>query len=388
MDSELIDTEVVDDQAGLISIVEELSNSDIYAIDTEFHREKTYFAKLALIQLRWSDRLAIIDPLNLDLSVLSKIFHSNSVAVFHAGSQDLEILHRAAGAVPRSIFDTQIAAGFLGMRTPSLSSLHENLLGLKLTKGDRLTDWLQRPLKESQLQYAASDVRYLLELHQVLTERLIKLKRYEWAEAEFVTFLEKRQKLIDPKDAWQRIKEAKHLNKQARGVAQALAEWRELAAQKNDIPIRYIMSDLALVGIAQRKPTKLSDLKNIRGFDYAQYQKEKGQHLLKIVEKGLKADPVPSLKSRKKSLPPEMRPAVTLLSAWLSQFATDQNIDPALLGSRSDIEELLRGESDSRLQVGWRHEEVGEQVDNLLKGKSSLSFENGRLVIESRGTLA
>ena len=388
MDSELIDTEVIDDQAGLISIVEELSNSDIYAIDTEFHREKTYFAKLALIQLRWSDRLAIIDPLNLDLSVLSKIFHSNSVAVFHAGSQDLEILHRAAGAVPRSIFDTQIAAGFLGMRTPSLSSLHENLLGLKLTKGDRLTDWLQRPLKESQLQYAASDVRYLLELHQVLTERLIKLKRYEWAEAEFVTFLEKRQKLIDPKDAWQRIKEAKHLNKQARGVAQALAEWRELAAQKNDIPNRYIMSDLALVGIAQRKPTKLSDLKNIRGFDYAQYQKEKGQHLLKIVEKGLKADPVPSLKSRKKSLPPEMRPAVTLLSAWLSQFATDQNIDPALLGSRSDIEELLRGESDSRLQVGWRHEEVGEQVDNLLKGKSSLSFENGRLVIESRGTLA
>ena len=388
MDSELIDTEVVDDQAGLISIVKELSNSDIYAIDTEFHREKTYFAKLALIQLRWSDRLVIIDPLNLDLSVLSKIFHSNSVAVFHAGSQDLEILHRATGAVPRSIFDTQIAAGFLGMRTPSLSSLHENLLGLKLTKGDRLTNWLQRPLKESQLQYAASDVRYLLELHQVLTERLIKLKRYEWAEAEFVTFLEKRQKLIDPKDAWQRIKEAKHLNKQARGVAQALAEWRELAAQKNDIPIRYIMSDLALVGIAQRKPTKLSDLKNIRGFDYAQYQKEKGQHLLKIVEKGLKADPVPSLKSRKKSLPPEMRPAVTLLSAWLSQFATDQNIDPALLGSRSDIEELLRGESDSRLQVGWRHEEVGEQVDNLLKGKSSLSFENGRLVIESRGTLA
>ena len=388
MDSELIDTEVVEDQAGLISIVKELSNSDIYAIDTEFHREKTYFAKLALIQLRWSDRLAIIDPLNLDLSVLSKIFHSNSVAVFHAGSQDLEILHRVAGSVPRSIFDTQIAAGFLGMRTPSLSSLHENLLGLKLTKGDRLTDWLQRPLKESQLQYAASDVRYLLELHQVLTERLIKLKRYEWAEAEFVTFLEKRQKLIDPKDAWQRIKEAKHLNKQARGVAQALAEWRELAAQKNDIPNRYIMSDLALVGIAQRKPTKLSDLKNIRGFDYAQYQKEKGQHLLKIVEKGLKADPVPSLKSRKKSLPPEMRPAVTLLSAWLSQFATDQNIDPALLGSRSDIEELLRGESDSRLQVGWRHEEVGEQVDNLLKGKSSLSFENGRLVIESRGTLA
>ena len=261
------------------------------------------------------------------------------------------------------------------------------MLGIKITKGDRLTDWLQRPLSESQLRYAASDVRHLLDLHQVLTERLIELKRYEWAKAEFATFLEKRQKLIDPKDAWQRIKEAKHLNKQARGVAQALAEWREIAAQKNDIPNRYIMSDLALVGIAQRKPTKLSDLKNIRGFDSAQYQKEKGQHLLKIVGRGLEADPIPSLKNRKKSLPPEMRPAVTLLSAWLAQFATDMNIDPALLGSRSDIEDLLRGESNSRLQEGWRHEEVGEQVDNLLQGKCSLSFNNGRLVIEERGTL-
>ena len=147
------------------------------------------------------------------------------------------------------------------------------------------------------------------------------------------------------------------------------------------------MSDLALVGIAQRKPTKLSDLKNIRGFDSAQYQKEKGQHLLKIVGRGLEADPIPSLKNRKKSLPPEMRPAVTLLSAWLAQFATDMNIDPALLGNRSDIEDLLRGENNSRLQEGWRHEEVGEQVDNLLQGKCSLSFNNGRLVIEERGTL-
>ena len=111
MDSELIDTEVIDDQAGLISIVEELSNSDIYAIDTEFHREKTYFAKLALIQLRWSDRLAIIDPLNLDLSVLSKIFHSNSVAVFHAGSKTLrsfiERLEQFLGvfSIPKSLLD-------------------------------------------------------------------------------------------------------------------------------------------------------------------------------------------------------------------------------------------------------------------------------------------
>ena len=109
--------------------------------------------------------------------------------------------------------------------------------------------------------------------------------------------------MIDPKDAWQRIKEAKHLNKQARGVAQALAEWRELAAQKNDIPNRYIMSDLALVGIAQRKPTKLSDLKNIRGFDYSQYQKEKGQHLLKSLKRVLRLIQSQALKVERNPCP-------------------------------------------------------------------------------------
>ena len=386
MESECITLEVIDDQDALLAIVKELLDVEIFAIDTEFHREKTYYPKLALLQLRWADRIAILDPLDLELTKLAPVFSSNSLAVFHAGSQDLEVLHRATGAVPCNIFDTQIAAGFVGMRTPSLASLHENLLGIKLSKGDRLTDWLQRPLTDSQLEYAASDVRYLLDLYQELISRLGELDRLTWATAEFDSFLDKRQKSIDPSDAWQRIKEAKHLNKNSRGVAQALAEWREVTAQKNDIPNRYVMSDLALVGLAQRKPTSLGDLRNIRGLDSSQFQGDKGRHLLKIVGRGLNADPPRLLKNHKRPLKPELRPAVTLLSAWLTQIAADKNIDPALLGSRSDIEELLRGESDCKLRQGWRQQEVGEQIDNLLNGKSSLAFDDGRLVIDKRGT--
>lgn len=386
MESECITLEVIDDQDALLAIVKELLDVEIFAIDTEFHREKTYYPKLALLQLRWADRIAILDPLDLELTKLAPVFSSNSLAVFHAGSQDLEVLHRATGAVPCNIFDTQIAAGFVGMRTPSLASLHENLLGIKLSKGDRLTDWLQRPLTDSQLEYAASDVRYLLDLYQELISRLGDLDRLTWATAEFDSFLDKRQKSIDPSDAWQRIKEAKHLNKNSRGVAQALAEWREVTAQKNDIPNRYVMSDLALVGLAQRKPTSLGDLRNIRGLDSSQFQGDKGRHLLKIVGRGLNADPPRLLKNHKRPLKPELRPAVTLLSAWLTQIAADKNIDPALLGSRSDIEELLRGESDCKLRQGWRQQEVGEQIDNLLNGKSSLAFDDGRLVIDKRGT--
>ena len=387
MESECITLEVIDDQDALLAIVKELLDVEIFAIDTEFHREKTYYPKLALLQLRWADRIAILDPLDLELTKLAPVFSSNSLAVFHAGSQDLEVLHRATGAVPCNIFDTQIAAGFVGMRTPSLASLHENLLGIKLSKGDRLTDWLQRPLTDSQLEYAASDVRYLLDLYQELISRLGDLDRLTWATAEFDSFLDKRQKSIDPSDAWQRIKEAKHLNKNSRGVAQALAEWREVTAQKNDIPNRYVMSDLALVGLAQRKPTSLGDLRNIRGLDSSQFQGDKGRHLLKIVGRGLNADPPRLLKNHKRPLKPELRPAVTLLSAWLTQIAADKNIDPALLGSRSDIEELLRGESDCKLRQGWRQQEVGEQIDNLLNGKSSLAFDDGRLVIDKRGTI-
>ena len=386
MESECITLEVIDDQDALLAIVKELLDVEIFGIDTEFHREKTYYPKLALLQLRWADRIAILDPLDLELTKLAPVFSSNSLAVFHAGSQDLEVLHRATGAVPCNIFDTQIAAGFVGMRTPSLASLHENLLGIKLSKGDRLTDWLQRPLTDSQLEYAASDVRYLLDLYQELISRLGDLDRLTWATAEFDSFLDKRQKSIDPSDAWQRIKEAKHLNKNSRGVAQALAEWREVTAQKNDIPNRYVMSDLALVGLAQRKPTSLGDLRNIRGLDSSQFQGDKGRHLLKIVGRGLNADPPRLLKNHKRALKPELRPAVTLLSAWLTQIAADKNIDPALLGSRSDIEELLRGESDCKLRQGWRQQEVGEQIDNLLNGKSSLAFDDGRLVIDKRGT--
>ena len=387
MESECITLEVINDQDALLNIVKELLDVEIFAIDTEFHREKTYYPKLALLQLRWADRIAILDPLDLELTKLAPVFSSNSLAVFHAGSQDLEVLHRATGAVPCNIFDTQIAAGFIGMRTPSLASLHENLLGIKLSKGDRLTDWIQRPLTDSQLEYAASDVRYLLDLYQELISRLGELDRLTWATAEFDSFLDKRQKSIDPSDAWQRIKEAKHLNKNSRGVAQALAEWREVTAQKNDIPNRYVMSDLALVGLAQRKPTSLGDLRNIRGLDSSQFQGDKGRHLLKIVGRGLNADPPRLLKNHKRPLKPELRPAVTLLSAWLTQIAADKNIDPALLGSRSDIEELLRGESDCKLRQGWRQQEVGEQIDNLLNGKSSLAFDDGRLVIDKRGTI-
>ena len=181
MTSNFIQPRIIDDQSQLDSVISDLHKVTTYAIDTEFHREKTYYPRLALIQIRWDNNIVLIDPLEVNLKGLSSIFRSDTLAIFHAGSQDLEVLLRAVGEVPKQIFDTQIAAGFIGMRTPSLAALHETMLGIKLAKGDRLTDWFRRPLSENQIQYAASDVRYLLEIHQKLIHELDDRNRLGWA---------------------------------------------------------------------------------------------------------------------------------------------------------------------------------------------------------------
>ena len=154
----------IDTDADFELLVTELDVVSDYAIDTEFHRERTYFAQLALVQLAWHGGIAVIDPLSVDLVPLAKLFRKDAIAVLHAADQDLEVLERATGAVPTQMFDTQLAARFLGMSSPSLVSLAEKMLGLRLEKGDQLADWTRRPLRSEQLQYAAHDVAHLIEL--------------------------------------------------------------------------------------------------------------------------------------------------------------------------------------------------------------------------------
>jgi ribonuclease D len=164
-------------QAEFDEVVDELCHQPRYAIDTEFHRERTYFPKLALVQLGWDDQIVLVDPLAVDLSSITRLFASPSIAVFHAAQQDLDVLTHSVKAVPAHMFDTQLAAGFTGYSTPSLLSLLHAELGVAASKGDRLTDWLRRPLTPEQQHYAAGDVAHLLELHDRLSAKLTKLGR-------------------------------------------------------------------------------------------------------------------------------------------------------------------------------------------------------------------
>ena len=375
---------IVNTDIEFARVIERLMDQPSYALDTEFHRERTYFPKLALVQIAWPGDLVLVDPLAVDLRPFSEILESDSVAVLHAADQDLEILELECGTVPRVLFDTQIAAGFLGLSTPSLTTIYERFVDFRVGKGDRLTDWLQRPLTEGQLTYAANDVARLLEVRDRIVEQLEERGRLSWALDECEIQRVRLRGQRNPDEAWRRIKETRQLRGSARSVARSLAAWRERRAASLDIPVRYVLSDIALSGIAQRPPKDRRDLEKIRGFDRGT-RDDVIAEILAAVTHGL-ADKTPILDDTVQGgVEKDLRPAIALISAWIAQLARDLELDASILATRGDIEAFLRGEATARLSTGWREELAGRPVRSLLEGGAAVAFAgNGELVIEER----
>ncbi len=359
--------------------------ADRYAIDTEFHRERTYYPQVALIQLAWDGGLALIDPLEVDPKPLAALLDGDGTCIVHAGVQDLEVLELSCGTIPATIFDTQIAAGFLGVSTGSLTSLLDRFLSISLPKGDRLTDWLRRPLTDKQLRYAASDVEHLLALTDRLTADLEAEGRTQWAREECDLLRERPRNRRVPEDAIGRIKEARSLKGQAYQVASALAAWREHRAAARNTPIRQVLSDLGIVAIAQLAPTSADQLKGLRGVEGRHLRNGADADIIETVAQGLRADPATRSKPRAPELPRHLRPVVTLVTTWIAQLARDHRLDPALLATRSDVEALLKDEPECRLNHGWRQALVGKPVAQLVAGDAAVAFDgDGNLVLEAR----
>lgn len=374
----------VDDAAQLAALVDELTEVPAYALDTEFHRERTYYPRLALLQMAWADGLVLIDPLTLDLKPLAALLDGPGLAVLHAADQDLEVLQRACGTVPARLFDTQVAAGFVGMSSPSLQSVVDKLLGLPLQKGDRLTDWTRRPLTADQQSYAASDVEHLLALHADLTARLDERGRLDWVEDECELLRTRARWDTEAEKAWWRVKEARSLRGGARGVAQEVAAWRERRAAALDLPPRFVLPDLALASIAQRPPATIAELREVRGLDGRYTKADAATTLLEAVRRGQDLPTSALRQPPSDELDRRLRPAVALVSAYVGQLAADLEIDSTLLATRGDVHALLRHEPDARLSTGWRRRLVGEPVARLVEGRAALAFSGHNLVIEDR----
>jgi ribonuclease D len=368
----------INDDAGLADVVRDAVSAEIYALDTEFHRERTYFPRLALVQLQWGTTNVLIDPLAVDPRGLAPLMRSTGLAVLHAAQQDLEVLQYAVGSVPDRLFDTQVAAGFIGYSTPSLASLVQSRLKVSLSKGDRLTDWMRRPLTKSQSEYARSDVAYLEQLHESIASRLDELGRRSWVEQACEELRQRPWGESNPDDAWLRIKDARALKGASRGAAQALAAWRERRAMATNVPLRRVMSDMALIGIAQALPTSTESLAHARGVDERYLGGSLAREILAAVRDG--RERVVEIESNgHEPLEKRLRPAVTLVTAWIGELAHQHEIDPTLVATNRDIVALLAG-ADCRLAHGWRRELVGHDIERLLNGETGLSFDrDGRL---------
>lgn len=366
--------EWVDSEKTLDDVIDSVLGGSRYAIDTEFHREKTYYPKLALVQIRWGTQTALIDPLAVDPRRLARLFSSEILAVFHAAQQDLEVLRHASLEAPRNIFDCQVAAGFVGFSTPSLATLVQAVKKTSLSKGDRLTDWLRRPLTDQQCAYAADDVVHLFDLHDELTRQLTELGRVDWVSDACAELASRPTGPQDPSDAWLRLKEARALKGSARGVAQALAKWREERAMRSDLPPRRVMSDMALLGISQRVPKSVEELANTRGVDDRHLSAEYCKEIMTAVRDGAKNSIVlPSTEND--DVDKFVRPALTLITAWVGELARKHKIDATLLATRSDITAFLRQSPNARLREGWRATLIGDDLTRILNGEVGLSVD-------------
>ncbi|MCQ3808978.1 MAG: HRDC domain-containing protein [Acidimicrobiia bacterium] len=369
----------------LAAVVADAATADAYAIDTEFHRERTYYPRLALVQIAWHDQLAVIDPLAVPIKPLAELLDGHGLAVLHAAEQDLEVLFHECETRPRQIFDTQIGAGFIGFSSPSLATLHERLLGVELAKEARLSDWFQRPLPDHMLAYAAADVERLLEISDMLQRDLHARGRLKWAEEECELLLERADSGRSPETAWLKLKEVRRMEGRPRALGQAVARWREEYASRLNQPVRHLLSDLGVAVVAQRMPKSIEQLREIRGVEPRNLRKGADKDLLAFLNEIRGADLPIEPASKSSKLDPALKPAVSLITSWAAQHAAELDLDPTLVATRSDIEALLRGDPDCRSLKGWRAEIIAAPVQQLLEGAAAVAFDGqGRLTLEER----
>jgi ribonuclease D len=346
------------------TITPELDVTPHLGVDTEFVREKTFFAHLCLLQIAVPDRVYCIDPLagNPMQAFWDATFGKTWVA--HSARQDIEVVFQSAGAMPGNLFDTQVAAGLLGMQPQiGYAGLVKALFDVDLPKSHTRADWSQRPLPDALLHYAAEDVEYLLPAYELLAERLEKAGRKQWAEQDSRLLLDESLYAFDEAQAIERLKGARNLRGRRRSAAERLAVWREAEAAGRNRPRQWILRDSALLEIARQLPENMATLRAVDGLP-AKLVDRAGVELLAIVARSAEDEhdyrPPPAPDERQKKL-------LKTLQATVRDCADELGISPELVASRRELSALvLSGSTDSRVFRGWRRPLIGERLLQLL----------------------
>lgn len=366
----------VSSSADLQQAVALLAPSEFIALDTEFMRESTYYPILCLVQAATADACVIIDPLAVkDLQPLWDLLDDrNRVKVLHAARQDLEVMSQAprssvagvplpeGGKIPGPIFDTQLAAAFLGHPAQiGYGSLVAERLGHTLAKGHARTDWTRRPLSDEQLSYAADDVRYLVPLYAELRAALGAGGRLEWLQEETLKLEDPAIFRTEPQDAWRRLKGLDRLKPAQRAAVKSLAAWREAKAMKHDRPRGWILPDDGLREIAERLPASTAQLDELRMVPAGVVRKNADELLAVVAQAQRDAQHEEPYELPGKPDPDQVARVTKLMSIVRSQ-AEQMKIAPELLATRRDVEQLVFSGRAQAISAGWRREVIGERL--------------------------
>ncbi len=380
-------SEYVETQEDLEALVALLSGSKILCIDTEFLREKTYYAKLCLVQVNNGEVSAIIDPLHLDLRPFGTLLADPAtVKVFHSGSQDIAILLHETGVAPRPVFDTQTAAALLGYPLQvGLAALVRSMCQVQLEKADSFTDWTRRPLTKHQLRYALDDVRYLPEIYELMVRELKAKGRLSWLDAEFEDMSDPARYEVDPREMWRKVKRTSSLSRRQLAIVRELASWREQQARVRDIPRKWVMADEALVEVARKAPRTKRRLLEVRGLAEKLSARDVDQVLEAVRLGGQTPDAQLPRCERHERGDKAVAGAVDLMAALVDVRAAESGVAAAVLATHDDLLRLARGHTeDNSVLKGWRAEIVGHDLQALLDGELSMHLDRGAIKVERR----
>jgi ribonuclease D len=361
-------------------------------IDTEFMGEGRYRALLCLIQVAvetpGGTRVEALDPLteDYDPAPLAAVLADPGVqVVMHAGRQDVALLRREWSTPIQTIFDTQVAAGFAGLRAQlGYEALLHEMVGVRLRKSASFTRWDTRPLSEEQVGYAREDVLHLLELTDALQGALRERGRLDWA-IEECRALEDASDEREPGSIFNRLPRVNSLEPSQRAVAYELVRWREEVARESDRPVPSVLADAALVEVAKRRPGSLERLAQIRGLNESTLRR-RGRAILEVVERGRERDPIPVDGDRPSPTDPGDAPLIALGEALVRARASEAGLAYELIAARADLQRIVTavrtgdGEADVRTLQGWRRAVVGAELIELLQGKRSLRVGPGRRI--------
>ena len=357
-------------------------------IDTEFMGEGRYQTLLCLVQVAAEAdgpgshvRIEVLDPIDdqLGLTPLAGVLADPEIEiVMHAGRQDVALLRRVCRTDITNLFDTQLAAGFAGLRAQlGYEALLHELLGVRLQKSASFTRWDARPLSAEQIDYARDDVRHILQATTELQERLRSRGRLDWAREECVALANVTDER-DPDAIFARLPRVNSLDPKLRAIARELVVWREETARAQDRPIPSVLSDAGLIEVAKRRPGQMAQLEQIRGINQSTMRR-RGRAILEAVARGRSRPPIP-VEGGRPSQPDALdAPVIALAEALVRTRALQEELAYELIAARADLQRIVlamrdgKPPPDVRTLQGWRREVVGDELLELLDGRRALT---------------